>query len=68
MINAIWVDGTDALVDDYEISLTKDSATSISVDVDWGASSRGEIALVQEAEKVTLDGNSLSMVLKINSM
>lgn len=64
VINAIWVDGTDALVDDYEISLTKDSATSISVDVDWGASSRGEIALVQEAEKVTLDGNSLSMVLK----
>lgn len=64
VINAIWVDGTDALVDDYEISLTKDSATSVSVDVDWGLGSRGNIALVQEAEKVNFDGNSLSMVLK----
>lgn len=64
VINAIWVDGEDALVDEYEINMTKDKATSISVDVDWGKSSRGSIALVQEAKSVAFEGNSLSMVLK----
>lgn len=63
-VNAIWVDGEDALVEEHEISLTKDSATSIAVEVDWGNSSYGGISLVQEAQTTAFSGSALSLVLK----
>lgn len=66
VVNSVMFNGSDVLADDYAMSLTETDSTTVSVDVDWGNSSRKSIKLVQEATAVEFEAekNALTMVLK----
>ena len=66
IINAVWVEGKDALHQDAAISLIKSDATTITADIDWGNSSYRKIELKQKNESEVFPSGSMStsLVLK----
>ncbi|MCR4744251.1 MAG: VWA domain-containing protein, partial [Lachnospiraceae bacterium] len=65
-LNAVWINGKNALQDEVQISLTESDPTSIKADIDWGKNSYGKIKLVQKLSAVEFGSNesSISLVLK----
>ena len=66
VVSAVWVGTTDLLNSSYAIGLLSDQSITITAEVDWGSSSYGGIALMQDARTVKFTGNSLTTVLKDN--
>lgn len=66
VVSAVWVDNTDVLSKEYSIDLLSDESIEISVVVDWGKSTYGSIALMQDERTMLFTETKLSTVLKEN--
>jgi hypothetical protein len=66
VVTAVWVGNTDVLNQSLAIGLLSDQSTTFKAEVDWGNSSYGGIALMQDARTVKFNGDSLTTILKNN--
>lgn len=66
VVSAVWVGTTDVLNQSCAIGLLSKEKTTFTAEVDWGNSSYGGIALMQDARTVKFSGTTLTTVLSDN--
>ena len=66
VVSAVWVGTTDVLNQSCAIGLLSKEKTTFTAEVDWGNSSYGGIALMQDTRTVKFSGTTLTTVLSDN--